>query len=116
MSPYQHTPQDVVAALLQDSSRPELVARPQPVGKDLRATLAGKGNAMSLLAQRVAQRDGPHLQQRVALTDGAEALQQQLVMPFRSTPWCSILSTPPSICGTRPTRCWGRPIPSAWPG
>ena len=34
------------------------------------------------LAQRVAQREGPHLQQRVALTDGAEALQQQLVSHF----------------------------------
>jgi hypothetical protein len=82
VSPYQRTPQDVVAALLQDSSRPELTARPQPVGKELRATLAGKGNAMSLLAQRVAHRAGPPIQQRVALTDGAEALQQQLVMHF----------------------------------
>jgi len=34
---------------------------------------------MSRLAERVAQRDGAHIQQRVALTDGAEALQQQLV-------------------------------------
>ena len=34
---------------------------------------------MRRLAQRVAQRDGPHLQHRVALTDGAEALQQQVV-------------------------------------
>jgi hypothetical protein len=75
MSPYQRTPQDVVAALLQDSSRPELAARPQPVGKDLRATLAGKAEAMSCLAQRVAQRAGPHIQPRGALTDGAEALQ-----------------------------------------
>jgi hypothetical protein len=82
ISPYQRTPQDVVAALLQDSSRSELAARPQPVGKDLRATLAGKADAMSCLAQRVAQREGPHIQQRVALTDGAEALQQQMVTHF----------------------------------
>jgi hypothetical protein len=82
ISPYQRTPQDVVAALLQDASRPELAARPQPVGKDLRATLAGKADAMSCLAQRVAQRDGPHIQQRVALTDGAEALQQQMITHF----------------------------------
>jgi hypothetical protein len=33
---------------------------------------------MSWLAQRVAPREGPHIQQRVALTDGAEALQPQV--------------------------------------
>jgi hypothetical protein len=32
--------------------------------------------------QRVTQRDGPHIQQRVALTDGAEALQQQVMAHF----------------------------------
>jgi len=37
---------------------------------------------MRQLAQRVTQREGPHLQQRVALTDGAEALQQQLLSHF----------------------------------
>ena len=79
IAPYPRTPQDVVAALLQDASRPELAARPRPVGKELRATLEGKAVAMSRLVQRVAQREGPHIQQRVALTDGAEALQQQLV-------------------------------------
>jgi hypothetical protein len=34
---------------------------------------------MSDLGQRVTQHDGPHIQQHVALTDGAEALQQQVV-------------------------------------
>ena len=38
--------------------------------------------AMRQLAQRVTQREGPHLQQRVALTDGAEALPQQLLSHF----------------------------------
>jgi hypothetical protein len=79
MSPYQRTPQDVVAALRQDSSRLELAAHPTPVGKDLRATLAGKAEARSGLAPRVAQRDGPHIQPRVTRTDGAEALPQQMV-------------------------------------
>ena len=37
---------------------------------------------MSRLAPRVAQRDGPHIQHHVALTDGAEALQQQVVTHF----------------------------------
>ena len=47
MSPYPRTPQEVVAALLQDTGRPERAARPRPVGKELRATLAGKAAAMS---------------------------------------------------------------------
>jgi hypothetical protein len=79
MSPDPRTPQEVVAALLQDTDRPERAARPRPVGKELRATLEGKATAMSRLAQRVAQRDGPHSQHQVALTDGAEALQQQVL-------------------------------------
>jgi hypothetical protein len=74
ISPYQRTPQEMVAALLQDPGRPEPAGRPQPVGKELRATLEGKEAGMSRLAQRVAQRDGPHIQERVTLTDGAEAL------------------------------------------
>jgi hypothetical protein len=82
ISPYQRTPQEVVAALLQDPGRPEPAARPQPVAKELRATLAGKVDAMRHLAPRVTQRDGPHIQHHVALTDGAEALQQQLVTHF----------------------------------
>lgn len=82
MSPYERTPQQVVAALLQDPARAEPAARPRPVGKELRATRAGKADAMGRLAARVAQRDGPHLQHRVALTDGAEALQQQWMTHF----------------------------------
>jgi hypothetical protein len=82
IAPYPRTPQEVVAALLQDASGPEPAARPQPVDKELRATLAGKAVAMRRLAQRAAQREGPQIEQRVALTDGAEALQQQLVTHF----------------------------------
>jgi hypothetical protein len=82
IAPYQRSPQEVGAALLQDPGRPEAATRPRPIGKELRATLEGKAAAMRGLAQRVAQRDGPHIQQRVALTDGAEALQQQVVAHF----------------------------------
>ena len=78
-APYPRTPQEVVAALLQEPRGPEPEGRPRPEGKALRATLEGKAVAMSRLAQRVAQREGPHIQPRVALTDGAEALPQQLV-------------------------------------
>jgi hypothetical protein len=78
IAPYHRTPQEVVAALL-DDEHPTSAARPVPVGKELRATLEGKAVAMAHLGRRVAQREGPHLQPRVALTDGAEALPQQVV-------------------------------------
>jgi hypothetical protein len=55
------------------------IARPVPIGKELRATLEGKEVAVTRLAQGACQREGPHIQQRVALTDGAEALQAQVV-------------------------------------
>jgi hypothetical protein len=82
VAPYPRTPQEVVAALLQDSGGPEPAVRPQPIDKELRATLAGKAVAMRRLAQRAGQREGPQIEQRVALTDGAAALQQQLVTHF----------------------------------
>ena len=85
IEPYQRTPQEVTKALLRDltgdeeakltsTSQPQ---RPAPVGKEVRATLEGKSIAFDRLAQRIAQRDGEHIQQRVALTDGDEALQNQ---------------------------------------
>ncbi len=82
IAPYQRTPQDVVAALLQEPDRPALAARPVPIGKELHATLDGKAVAMTRLVQRVAQREALSIQHRVALTDGAEALQQQLLSHF----------------------------------
>jgi len=82
IAPYQRTPQEVVAALLQDPGRPEGEPRPTPVGKERRATLEGKSVAMTRLVQRVAPREGPQLQHRVARTDGAKALPQQVVTPW----------------------------------
>jgi hypothetical protein len=79
VAPYRRTPQEVVAALLPEPGRPAPSARPVPVEKELHATLEGKAVAMIRLVQRVATREGPHLQHRVALTDGAEALQEQVV-------------------------------------
>jgi hypothetical protein len=82
IAPYPRTPREVVTALLQDPDHPERDPRPAPVGKELRATLEGKAVAMGHLAQQVAQREGPHIQQRVALSDGAEALQEQWLAHF----------------------------------
>jgi hypothetical protein len=82
IAPYRRTPEEGVAALLRDSSHTGAAARPVPVGKDLRATLEGKQVAMTRLVERVAQRDTLPMQQRVALSDGAEALQQPFLTHF----------------------------------
>jgi len=71
------SPQAVAEALMRDpaadTARTLHLVRPRPIGKETRATLDGKEAAFARLRQRVARRDGPHIQQRVALTDGAEA-------------------------------------------
>lgn len=54
-------------------------ARPEPRGKRLRASLAGKDVAFDHLLSAVHKRDGPHIQHRVALTDGAQPLQQRVL-------------------------------------
>jgi hypothetical protein len=87
IEPYSRTAQDIVDALVpkedqdeQDSAlRPQ---RPMPVGKEMRATLDGKAVAIERLAQRVAQREGQHIQDRVALTDGSEPLQNRVLEQF----------------------------------
>ena len=81
IAPSPRTPQEVVGALLQEPGGPAPTACPRPEGKELRATLEGKAVAMRSWPA-VTQREGPHLQQRVALTDGAEALPQQLLRHF----------------------------------
>ncbi len=52
--------------------------RPEPVAKQLRATLAGKDVAFERLTRAVRERDGAHIQHRVALTDGAQPLQERV--------------------------------------
>jgi hypothetical protein len=82
VAPYRRTPQEVLSALLREGQEHEPACRPQPVNKELRATLDGKVLAISRLQERAALRDGPELEDRVALSDGAEALQQQLQHHF----------------------------------
>jgi hypothetical protein len=82
IAPYHRTPEDVVAALMQDPRPPDPPARPRPVAKEVHATLDGKRVALTRLQQRVTQRGGTPPQQRVALTDGAEALQAQVLAHF----------------------------------
>lgn len=78
IQPYQRTPEAVAAALLRDPDRPAPGPRPRPVNKELRATLDGKAVAVTRLAARAARREGPQIRDRVALTDGAAALQDKL--------------------------------------
>jgi hypothetical protein len=90
IAPYPRTAQDVVDALVPKQEQAGQGAqsasqRPVPVGKEVRATLAGKEVAFARLARRVTQREGSHIQHRVALTDGAEPLQnrmRELPSPF----------------------------------
>ena len=78
IQPYQRTPEAVAAALLRDPDRPPPGPRPRPVNKELRATLDGKAVGVTRLAARAERRDGPQIRDRVALTDGAVALQDQM--------------------------------------
>jgi hypothetical protein len=82
IAPYARTPQDVRAALLHEQRRVDHPTRPSPVQKETRATLAGKAAAMQTLQQRTRQRDGRHILAHVALTDGAESLQQHMITSF----------------------------------
>jgi hypothetical protein len=79
--PYVRDSQAIIVALLPDQAdgaKPAEV-RPTPSHKQTFGTLDGKTAAMSHLAQQVARRDTPSFIYRVALTDGSEALQQQMV-------------------------------------
>jgi len=83
LDPTPRRPGDVLATLLPldgETASPaaDRADRSRPVGKELRATLDGKAAAVTRLAARAAQYDGPHIQQRLALTEGDDALQRAL--------------------------------------
>jgi hypothetical protein len=79
IAPYPRTPTEVAAALLHEPDPAVTSARPRPIQKEVRATLAGKAVAITRLADRAASRTHAAIAHRVALTDGAEALQQQML-------------------------------------
>ena len=76
---YLRSAEQVIASLMGDEQPGPRPVRPEPVGKELRATLAGKDAAFQQLEMRMAARDGPHIIDHVALTDGAEALQERML-------------------------------------
>lgn len=73
------TPEEVVASFFHpESSSSSSQGRNRPQSKETWATLDGKDAALSRLAGRLTKRDGAHIKQRVALTDGCEALQKRV--------------------------------------
>jgi len=79
IDPNLRTPEEVVASIFHkdEQSKDQKTAseRVRPQHKHVWATLAGKDTALQRLAGQVALREGAHIVHRVALTDGAEALQ-----------------------------------------
>jgi len=89
IAPYLRAPQQVADALFHDleqgqesKQNPTQPRRPAPVDKEVRATMKGKIFAIERLSKRVNQREGKHIEHRVALTDGAEALQDRILDSF----------------------------------
>jgi hypothetical protein len=78
IQPYRRSAEAVAAALLREPDQPAADRRPRPINKELRATLDGKGVALTRLATRARQREGPQIRDRVALTDGSPALQERM--------------------------------------
>jgi hypothetical protein len=78
IAPYRRTPQMVIDALFKKNPGPPVDDRPTPCHKQIFASLKGKAAALKHLAERVASRERRSIRARVALTDGALALQQQM--------------------------------------
>ena len=78
------TPEEVVASFFELSQDPQLPApaHPKPQNKHIWATLDGKETALSRLSLQVARRQGDHIQHKVALCDGCEALQSRIAAQF----------------------------------
>jgi hypothetical protein len=89
IEPAERSPAEVVARLLPAAEAPasdrpvKPPTWPRPLNKELRASLDGKTAAVARLATRASQYDGPGITQRLALTDGADALQRavQTLLP-----------------------------------
>lgn len=78
------TPEDVVANFFQqhkDDKKGNL-SPPKPQNKHIWATLDGKETALARLEQQVTPRQGSHIQHKVALADGCEALQERIEKQF----------------------------------
>lgn len=77
IEPYQRTPRQVVDALFKKKKPPS--TRPVPQHKQIFASMEGKERTIGRLAAWVRHREGEHIGERVALTDGAIPLQRQML-------------------------------------
>lgn len=82
IDPYRRSPAQVTAALMRQTGLEPPQARPSPQGKQVWATLSGKDTALAHLRRQAKRRAGEHVVDRVALTDGAIALQQRMQTHF----------------------------------
>ena len=80
IEPYPRTPPSIVEALFPPEAKAARTSpeRPSPCHKQVFATMNGKTWALERLQERVHQRDSRRIRARVALTDGALALQQRI--------------------------------------
>jgi hypothetical protein len=85
VAPYVRTSEDIIQALLAEVRAPEVSpppVRPPIHGKQTFGTLNGKPRALEQLSSVVAHRPQTSIIHRLALTDGALALQQQTLAAF----------------------------------
>ncbi|MCP4602997.1 MAG: ISKra4 family transposase [Proteobacteria bacterium] len=79
IAPYLRSSDDVIRALVpRNDTKSASEARPRPTGKQVFGTLEGKAFAMAHLSRQATKRQDDRLVHRIALTDGAIALQQQM--------------------------------------
>jgi len=77
IEPYLRTPREVLSALFRREE--PATQRPAPHHKQIFATLRGKDQAIKRLSNWAQRREGQHISQHVALTDGAEPLQRRML-------------------------------------
>ncbi len=83
IAPSPRTPEEVVASLFEKKQdRNDPPKRSAPTNKRLFATLDGKDAALLRTVQHAWKQQGSHIRSRVALTDGAEALQKRVLALF----------------------------------
>lgn len=80
----RRTPEEVVNRFFRqyEDNNKGKSSPPKPRNKHIWATLDGKKTALVRLQQQVELRQGVHIQHKVALADGCEALQEQLKEQF----------------------------------
>jgi hypothetical protein len=81
-APAPRTPESVTTSLFHPEIQTTPLPRSGPHDKWLWATLEGKSAALLVTAEQVRRREGAHIVGRLALTDGAEALQTRVRTQF----------------------------------